>query len=162
MARLVNDYRTREQQYLVFLRRDLDSVSISPAEPLFRDGRNGLRAPPKDILVVGKVSFSFQVVWSRDVHGEAMVNQREEMLLHNGRDLTVADDLVGLSPGEDSLLDERQLVTLEILERQLIPKTEHLAVDEIEIAARLVLDEEIVALREQLLLEDVAHDRGLG
>jgi hypothetical protein len=67
------------------------------------------------------------------------------MLLHDRGDLSVAKDLVGLSPREDTLLYECELVVLEILKRQLRAKTEQLAVDEIEVAAGLVLDEEIIA-----------------
>src|SRR6185437_8585796 len=161
MTRFINDYRARQYQHLIFLWCDLDSVSISPAEPLLRDGCNGYRASPEDILVVGKVSFRFQVVRPGYIDCKTMMEGREQVLLHNRRDLAIANDLVGLSPREYTLFDERKLVALEILERELIAKTEHLAVDEIEVAAGLVLDEEIVAERKQLLLQDVAHGPGV-
>ena len=45
------------------------------------------------------------------------------------------------------------------IERELTANAEHLAVDEIDVAAGLVLDEEIVAERKQLLVQDVAHGR---
>jgi hypothetical protein len=75
MARLIDDYCTCQNKDLIFLRRDLDSVRISPAEPLLRDRCNRKRASAEDILVVGEIPFRFQVVRPGNVHGKAMMDK---------------------------------------------------------------------------------------
>jgi hypothetical protein len=86
-----------------------------------------------------------------------MMKRREQSFLDDGDGIAGAGDLVCLPPGKDALLDVRQLVSFEILERQLIAEAERLAVDEVNVSLVLVLDVEIVAPRQELLLEQIAH-----
>ena len=82
--------------------------------------RDCLVVPIKSVLMIEKIAFSLEVVGSRDVDCEFAVEEREELLLHNGRQLTVAIYFVGRSPGEQLLADERQFMALHVLKGELI------------------------------------------
>src|SRR5512132_2055395 len=159
VAGLIDDDGARQNEHRILTLFDLDAVRVCPGEPAFRNGRDRSIAAPERVLVVHEVAFSLQIIRTRHIDGEPMVEEREELLLHDRDQDTAACDLVRLAPREHPLLDERELVTLEVLEGELVAKAERLPIDEIDVAPGFIANVEIVAPGEELLAHHVAHWR---
>src|SRR5215207_8013647 len=105
------------------------------------------------------VVLRLEIVRPRHVYGKPMVKEGEQLLLHHRGDLAIAMDLVRGRELEQLLTDERQLGPRQILERELTTEAERLAVDEVDLTALIVADVVVVAPRQELLLQHVAHGR---
>src|SRR5579871_3426873 len=130
MASHIDDDRAGQQQDVVFSVSSLNSVRIRPAEPFFGDPGHSAGASLEGVLVVPKVPFSDQIIWSGDIHRKGTVKEGEQILRDDGSQFARPVNFVRWAPGKEFLFDVRQLALLHILERKLIPQGKYLAIDQ--------------------------------
>src|SRR5215207_4138813 len=136
MTRLVDHHGAGKDEHVVLPLGDLDAVGVAQGEPALRHRRYLPVSTLEDVLVVEEIALRLEIVRPRHVYGKPMVKE-----------------------GEQLLTDERQLVPRQILERELTPEAERLAVDEVDLTALIVADVVVVAPRQELLLQHVAYGR---
>src|SRR5215207_810850 len=79
------------------------------------------------------------------------------MLLHDRDDLPAADDFVLWADTEELLVDQRDLVPITVLERQLVAEAEDPAVDMERLVSVGVGDGEVVAPGQYSLAQQITH-----
>jgi len=67
-----------------------------------------------------EIAFRLQIIGPGHIDVEGVMKWRKQLLLYDGYELSVSEELVSSTPGKNFLLDERQLVSLKILKRELI------------------------------------------
>jgi hypothetical protein len=82
-----------------------------------------------------------------------MTKERRQIALHVCQVASVAPDLIAADTIDDPLLDAEKFLSLEILEGEFFAKGEELADDPERISAGAILDHEIAAEGNELLLQ---------
>lgn len=119
MARHIHDDRAGQNQHILYVVANLDTIRIRPTEPALRDGRHRLAVASETVFVVGEISLCSKIIRPRYIDGENALKEGEKRLLDDGRKLACLIDLVSRPPREDLLADVRQFLPLQILERKL-------------------------------------------
>ena len=109
MTRHIDDYRTGENQHIIFAFHNLHAVRIRQRNPLFRYVRDVFALSRESIVMFHEVSSRFEIVRPRNVYTEAATKEGEQLLLDRGIEFAFSVNLVGRTPGEQFLLDERLL-----------------------------------------------------
>src|SRR5215208_7197931 len=149
-----------EQQALVLVLRELDSVRVPDAEPTLRDSGDRLAVALDLVLVIDDVPLRLQIIATLDVDREA-VTDADERLVHRRDLLTIALDRHLVAHAQLALLDLGHFPAGRILQQDRLAEPHRLAVDTIGAVTGFILDPEVVADRDELLAHAETTSSGL-
>src|SRR5687767_4948749 len=97
------------------------------------------------VFVIEEVAFGFEIIGAGDIDDEFTFEERKQFLFYDGGEGAVAVDFVFGSPGKQLLLDVRELLALQILERKFFADGENFSVHEKAVGSGFIFDRKIVA-----------------
>src|SRR5262249_45399638 len=126
---LVDTDGASEDECVVLVRRDLDTVSIPDAEPTFRHFGHLVAAPFELELVVDDVALGLHVLAAFSLDRVAVAKWADERLFDRRHRLAVTLDLHLVAHAQLLLLDREQLLTGWTFQDERVADAERLPVD---------------------------------
>ena len=154
----LDDYRQGQDQHDIGLVvSDADPVGVAQSQPLPRKRGDLATSTRHGILERQNVAHHLEIFRIRHLDREPAPQGHPEVSTHLSHRSAFAPNLVHPNPTENLLFDIEELVALHVLEGELVAQSRKRAPYLKRVAAVDVLDREIVAERDEVLLQYVLH-----